>query len=151
MEFTRAAVEHLPAIVRLLADDELGATRERAEDPLPEAYVQAFTRMEQQTGNFIIVALEDNQVIGCLQLIIIPGIARLGMTRGQIEGVRIDRNYRGKGFGESFIRYAIHEAEAMGCDMVQLTTDKERKGALRFYERLGFVASHEGLKLLLSK
>ncbi|GAK42309.1 hypothetical protein TCA2_4801 [Paenibacillus sp. TCA20] len=96
MEFTRAAVEHLPAIVRLLADDKLGATRERAEDPLPEAYVQAFTRMEQQTGNFIIVALEDNQVIGCLQLIIIPGIARLGMTRGQIEGVRIDRNYRGK-------------------------------------------------------
>lgn len=151
MEFKTATVHHLPAIVRLLADDELGVTRERYEHPLPKAYVDAFAKMNQQFGNSIIVALDNHEVIGCLQLTIIPGLARLGMTRGQIEGVRIDSGYRGKGVGEALLRYAINEARAMGCGMIQLTTDKKRKDAHRFYERLGFVASHDGMKLLLSE
>ncbi|WP_153978772.1 GNAT family N-acetyltransferase [Paenibacillus xylanilyticus] len=150
MEFRTATLTHLPAIVRLLADDEMGATRERFIDPLPNEYVEAFAKIEQQIGNSIIIALDNNGVIGCLQLTIIPGIARLGTTRGQIEGVRIDRNYRGQGVGESLFQYAIHEAQSMGCELIQLTTDKKRKDAHRFYERLGFVASHDGMKLSLS-
>lgn len=150
MEFRTATLNHLPAIVRLLADDEFGATRENYKEPLPKEYYDAFAMIEQQIGNSIIVALDDNKVIGCLQLTIIPGIARLGTIRGQIEGVRIDRDYRGKGVGESLFRYAINEAKIMGCEMIQLTTDKKRKEAHRFYERLGFVASHDGMKLTLS-
>ncbi|MBM6387097.1 MAG: GNAT family N-acetyltransferase [Paenibacillus sp.] len=149
MEFRTATLTHLPAIVRLLADDEMGATRERFIDPLPKEYVEAFAKIEQQIGNSIIIALDNNQVIGCLQLTIIPGIARLGTTRGQIEGVRIDRNYRGQGVGESLFQYAIYETKLMGCELIQLTTDKKRKDAHRFYERLGFVASHDVMKLAL--
>ncbi|MCG7381489.1 GNAT family N-acetyltransferase [Paenibacillus sp. ACRRY] len=150
MEFRTATLTHLPSIVRLLADDEMGATRESFIEPLPKEYVEAFAKIEQQIGNSIIIALDNNEVIGCLQLTIIPGIARLGTTRGQIEGVRIDRNYRGQGVGESLFQYAIHEAKSMGCELIQLTTDKKRKDAHRFYERLGFVASHVGMKLALN-
>ncbi|WP_277376144.1 GNAT family N-acetyltransferase [Paenibacillus polymyxa] len=149
MEFKTATLNQLPAIVRLLADDEFGATRERYEKPLPKEYIEAFAKIEQQMGNSIIVVMVKNEVIGCLQLTLIPGISRLGTTRGQIEGVRIDKDYRGKGVGESLLRYAINEAKTMGCEMIQLTTDKKRKDAHRFYERLGFVASHEGMKLSL--
>lgn len=150
MEFKTAAIHHLPQIVRLLADDELGAARERFEDPLPQAYLDAFEQIERQAGNCIIVAVENDEVIGCVQLTIIPGLARLGMKRGQIEGVRVARGHRGKGIGEALFRYAIDEAAAAGCEMIQLTTDKSRKDAHRFYERLGFVASHDGMKLTLN-
>lgn len=150
MEFKTAEIHHLPQIVRLLADDELGAARERFEDPLPQAYLNAFEQIERQAGNSIIVAVENDEVIGCVQLTIIPGLARLGMTRGQIEGVRVARGHRGKGIGEALFRYAIDEAAASGCEMIQLTTDKSRKDAHRFYERLGFTASHDGMKLTLN-
>lgn len=149
MEFLTATAKHLPAIVRLLADDEFGAARERDEHPLPQAYIEAFAKIEQQTGNSIIIAVDKDEVVGCLQLTIIPGLSRLGATRGQIEGVRVHRAYRGRGVGESLFRYAMDEAKAMGCEMIQLTTDKKRKAAHRFYERLGFVASHDGMKLEL--
>ena len=146
MKFVTATAEHLSAIVRLLADDEFGAARERDEHPLPQAYVEAFAKIEQQTGNSIIIAVDKEEVVGCLQLTVIPGLSRLGATRGQIEGVRVDRAYRGRGVGESLFRYAMDEAKSMGCEMIQLTTDKKRKDARRFYERLGFVASHDGMK-----
>ncbi|KAA8745474.1 GNAT family N-acetyltransferase [Paenibacillus sp. UASWS1643] len=151
MEFITATVDHLPAIVRLLADDEFGVTRERYEIPLPKEYIEAFAKIEQQIGNSIIVAMDKDEVVGCLQLTIIPGISRLGTTRGQIEGVRVGQGYRGRGIGESLFRYAINEAKSMGCDMIQLTTDKKRKDAHRFYERLGFVDSHDGMKLVFSR
>ncbi len=96
MIFRKATLEDLPAIVRMLADDELGAKRERYEDPLPVEYYEAFADMEAQGGNQIIVAVEDEAVIGCLQLTIIPGLSRLGMKRSQIEGVRVDQQHRGK-------------------------------------------------------
>ncbi|MCR8644452.1 GNAT family N-acetyltransferase [Paenibacillus sp. N1-5-1-14] len=149
MIFRKATINDLPAIVRMLADDELGATREQYRDPLPQVYIDAFERMERQEGNQIIVAVEGEDVMGCLQLTYIPGVVRLGMLRAQIEGVRVDRNHRSKGVGEALFKYAIQLAEDAGCGLVQLTTDKARTDAHRFYERLGFVISHEGMKLYL--
>ncbi|WP_368901834.1 N-acetyltransferase family protein [Oceanobacillus oncorhynchi] len=148
MHFRKAQKEDLPAIVRLLADDELGSGRERYEDPLPEEYDQAFDAIEAQIGNQVILALEEEKVIGCIQLTIIPGLARLGMKRAQIEGVRVDKKYRGKRVGEALFKEAIAIAKAEKCGLVQLTTDKQRNDAHRFYERLGFSASHEGMKLI---
>lgn len=150
MEIRAALGRDLADIVRLLADDELGVTRERYEDPLPQEYVNAFAEIEKQDGNMVLVAVEDEQVIGCLQLTMIPGLARLGMKRAQIEGVRVDRNYRSTGIGEALFRHAIELAKEHGCGLVQLTTDKKRPDAHRFYDRLGFVASHEGMKLSLT-
>lgn len=148
MHFRKAQKEDLPAIVRLLADDGLGSGRERYEDPLPEEYDQAFDAIEAQIGNQVILALEEEEVIGCIQLTIIPGLARLGMKRAQIEGVRVDKKYRGKRVGEALFKEAIAIAKAEKCGLVQLTTDKQRNDAHRFYERLGFSASHEGMKLI---
>jgi ribosomal protein S18 acetylase RimI-like enzyme len=149
MEIRSATRSDLEEIVRLLIDDELGINREHFELPLPQAYLDAFSEIEGQSGNSIIVAVDNKRVIGCIQLTIIPGLARLGMKRAQIEGVRVNNQYRGKGVGETLIRYAIESAKALDCGLVQLTTDKQRKDAHRFYERLGFVSTHEGMKLLL--
>src|SRR5690625_1631984 len=149
MEFRKANEGDVHAIVRLLADDELGSQRERFEVPLPTAYFEAFKAIESQVGNQIILAVENQKVIGCLQLTIIPGLARQGMKRAQIEGVRIDRKYRGKKVGEKLFKEAISIAKSENCGLVQLTTDKQRGDAHRFYEKLGFSASHEGMKLIL--
>jgi GNAT superfamily N-acetyltransferase len=151
MDFRDAAAGDLPAIVKLLADDELGATRERDEDPLPQDYRDAFVAMERQQGNAILLAIDEGKVIGCLQLTLIPGLARLGMTRAQIEGVRVDRRYRSRGVGEALFQHAIERAREKGCGLVQLTTDRTRPDAHRFYERLGFETSHLGMKLDLKK
>src|SRR5690625_1076230 len=133
----------------MLADDELGSQREKYEDPLPEEYYQAFNAIESQIGNQMLVATENQVVIGCLQLTIIPGLARQGMKRAQIEGVRVDRDYRGKKIGEKLFKEAIAIAKSQECGLVQLTTDKQRGDAHRFYDKLGFSASHEGMKLIL--
>ncbi|KAB2329522.1 GNAT family N-acetyltransferase [Cytobacillus depressus] len=150
MEFRMAKKSDLKEIVRLLADDELGSKREKYENPLPEAYYSAFSEIENQCGNQILLVIEGEIVIGCLQLTIIPGLARLGMKRAQIEGVRVDQNYRGQKIGEALFREAIKIAKSEGCGLVQLTTDKERKNAFRFYEKLGFTSTHEGMKLILN-
>jgi len=147
--FRTATEADLPAIVRLLADDPLGAARERDEAPLPQAYRDAFDSIQAQTGNEIILAVDGTEVIGCLQFTVVPGLSRLGAKRGQIEGVRVDRRYRGRRVGEILFRRAIERARETGCGLLQLTTDKTRPDARRFYERLGFVASHEGMKLAL--
>jgi ribosomal protein S18 acetylase RimI-like enzyme len=154
MDIRPATSTDLPDIVRMLADDPLGAQRERFEDPLPPAYSDAFDAIVRQHGNQILVAVEpgaggNDLVIGCLQLTFIPGLARLGTTRAQIDGVRVDARHRGKNIGESLTRAAINLAREAGCGLVQLTTDKSRRDAHRFYERLGFVASHEGMKLAI--
>ena len=121
---------------------------EEYRDPLPLEYVEAFAAIEAQVGNQLIVASHDQDVIGCLQLTIIPGLARRGMKRAQIEAVRVQDNYRGKGVGEALCKEAIAIAKSERCGLVQLTTDKQRGNAHRFYERLGFIASHEGMKLI---
>lgn len=149
MEFRKANRNDVRAIVRLLADDELGSQRERLENPLPPVYYEAFDAMESQPGNEIVLAVENEKVIGCLQLTIIPGLARQGMKRAQIDGVRVDRDYRGKKIGEKLLKEAIAIAKSQACGLVQLSTDKQRGDAHRFYEKLGFSASHEGMKLIL--
>ncbi|MBM7067627.1 GNAT family N-acetyltransferase [Actibacterium sp. 188UL27-1] len=151
MAFRPATVEDLPAIVALLADDPLGAPREANLDPLPKAYHDAFARMQQQPGNDLIVAVDQDSVIqGCLQLTITAGLARQGLIRATIEGVRIAKAHRGTGLGTRLFEHAIGLAKAAGCGMIQLTTDSQRTEAHGFYTRLGFTPSHVGMKLTLS-
>jgi len=141
--------EDVPTIVALLADDPLGRRRETNSDPPPPAYWQAFDDIAGQTGNFLLVAERGSAVAGCLQLTVIPGLSRRGTKRGLIEAVRVAAAYRGQGVGEALVRHAIEIARAEGCGLVQLTSDKSRPDAHRFYERIGFVASHVGMKLSL--
>jgi ribosomal protein S18 acetylase RimI-like enzyme len=148
----RTAVEgDLPEIVRMLADDPLGSQRERSIDPLPGSYYEAFGAIEQDLNNEIVVAeKEKGGVVAVLQLTFTPYITHQGGWRATIEGVRVDRQFRGSGLGRDLFAWAIRRARDRGCHIVQLTTDKERREALRFYESLGFTASHEGMKLKLS-
>lgn len=147
----RDATQHdLPDIVALLADDTLGAQREVLSDPLDPKYVEAFQDIERQTGNRIIVAVNGyDKVVGCFQLTITPGLARFGSRRATIEGVRVRADQRGTGLGASMFGHAIEEARQARCELVQLTTDKKRAGAQRFYEQLGFEPTHIGMKLKL--
>lgn len=148
IEFRNARVEDVPAIVRLLADDALGAARESASDVAP--YEKAFAALIAQKGNAVIVGDNRGEVVACLQLTIVPGVSRRGATRAFIEGVRVAAKLRGKGVGEALVKHAIDNARAAGCRVVQLTSDKSRLDAHRFYERLGFNASHIGMKLELA-
>ena len=145
--FRLAERKDVPAIVRLLADDALGAKRERLEDPLPGAYDAAFAAIGAQRGNEIIVGEADGRVVACLQLVVTPGLARQGRSRATLESVRVASNLRGRRIGEKLVAFAIERARNAGAGFVQLTSDKSRKDAHRFYERLGFKASHEGMKL----
>ncbi len=144
--FRRATAADLPAIVALLADDVLGASRESPGDP---AYDAAFAAIEADANQFLAVVEIEGRVAGCLQLSFIPGLSRRGMWRGQIESVRIAASQRGAGLGRLMFEWAIEQCRARGCGLVQLTTDKARPDARRFYESLGFAASHEGMKLAL--
>ncbi|MBO0140855.1 GNAT family N-acetyltransferase [Agrobacterium sp. Ap1] len=149
--FRNASSTDLPAIITLLADDPIGATREVASGKMDQAYLEAFAAIEADPNQLLAVAVDDDgKVIGCLQLSFIPGLSRKGMWRGQIESVRIAASHRGGGLGAAMIEWAVEQAKEKGCGLVQLTSDKRRPDAIRFYERRGFVASHEGLKLDLS-
>ena len=141
-----ATAEDLPAIVSMLADDDLGRAREDARLPLDPRYLAAFAALERDPNQQLVVAEREGRVIGCLQLSLIPGLSRLGMWRGQIESVRVASSERGHGIGRLMIEWAIGECRDRGCGLVQLTTDKTRTEARAFYEGLGFEASHEGMK-----
>jgi len=145
----KASQSDLAAIVAMLADDALGAKREDASHPLNACYIDAFNAIESDPNQLLAVVGQDEHVIGCLQLSFIPGLSRKGMWRGQIESVRIASNIRGGGVGRQMIAWAIDKCRERGCELVQLTTDKSRADALRFYQSLGFVDSHEGMKLSL--
>ncbi|QMU68010.1 GNAT family N-acetyltransferase [Streptacidiphilus sp. P02-A3a] len=145
--FRTAAAEDLPAIVALLADDPLGALRESPEDLAP--YRAAYARIAADPGQHLLVAERDGQVVGTLQLTLIPGLARQGSTRALIEAVRVGSAERGSGLGTALVTHAVEEARRLGADLVQLTSDASRTDAHRFYERLGFTASHLGFKLNL--
>ena len=136
-------------IVALLADDAIGRSREDAGLPLDDRYDSAFDALNDDPNQLMAVAEADGGVAGCLQISFIPGLTRLGMWRGQIEGVRIAASHRGDGLGQNFLEWAIGECRKRNCGLVQLSTDKMRPDALRFYERLGFRATHEGMKLSL--
>jgi ribosomal protein S18 acetylase RimI-like enzyme len=141
--------DDVPAIVRMLADDALGAARERLEDPLPQAYYDAYEAIAGDPSNRLLVAEVDGEVVGTLQLSFLRHISRQGSTRAEIESVRVAGHRRGTGLGREMIGQAIEIARARGCAMVQLASDVSRTDARRFYERLGFVASHVGMKLAL--
>jgi ribosomal protein S18 acetylase RimI-like enzyme len=145
--FRTALLADVPAIVALLADDDLGSRRENTGTPLDQRYVDAFKAIEADTNQRLVVVDDGHEVIGTLQLSFIPGIARMGSWRGQIEAVRIAAHRRDSGLGQKMFEWAISECKSRGCKLVQLTTDKSRIDAHRFYEKLGFKASHEGYKL----
>ena len=147
--FRRANAADLEDIVALLADDELGRRREDPDPPLNPRYIDAFAAIDADRNQFLAVVEEGGEIVGCLQLSFIPGLSRLGLWRGQIEIVRIASSRRGGGLGKRMFEWAIDECRKRGCEIVQLTTDKSRADARRFYEQLGFVASHEGMKLAL--
>lgn len=145
----RAMREDLPGIVALLADDDLGRGREDASPAAMPRYEKAFEELARDPNQMPIVLTIDGGVAGYLQITFIPGLSRQGMWRGLVESVRIDRRQRGQRLGQAMMRFAIDECRKRGCKLVQLTSDKARADAHRFYVRLGFVASHEGMKLAL--
>ncbi|RCS24274.1 GNAT family N-acetyltransferase [Phyllobacterium salinisoli] len=147
--FRKAVFDDLPMIVAMLADDELGARREDTTLPLRNEYLCAFEAIDSDPNQLLAVAEAEDKIVGCLQISFIPGLSRIGLWRGQIESVRIARDFRGDGFGRKMIGWAIEQCRARACGVVQLATDKSRSDAHRFYKSLGFVDSHEGMKLTL--
>jgi ribosomal protein S18 acetylase RimI-like enzyme len=145
----RARRDDVTAIVHMLADDALGGPRERIEDPLPAVYFDAFERVDRDPNIRLVVAEEGGAVIGCLQLCILPGISSQGSWRGLIEDVRVASHLRSRGIGEQLVQWAVTEARANGCKLVELLTSNSRVDAQRFYERLGFARSHVGMTLRL--
>lgn len=141
--------DDVPHIVALLADDTLGSGREHHEMPLPSSYYEAFEAIAADPHNELIVGEAEGRVVGTLQMTIIPGLTYQGGTRALIEAVRVAADQRGHGVGAQLVQWVIERARTHGCRLVQLTTDKRRPDALRFYESLGFRATHEGLKLHL--
>ncbi len=147
--FRRAETHDLGAIIAMLADDVLGASREDPSLPLNNAYLDAFAAIERDENQLLLVVECDGEIAGCLQLSFIPGLSRLGMWRGQVESVRIAAAFRGQGLGEKMLQWVIETCREKGCGLVQLHTDVTRHDAIRFYEKLGFKASHAGMKLAL--
>lgn len=141
--------EEVPAIAAMLADDVLGGSRERIEDPLPAAYYAAYEAIAASPANRLLVAELDGEIVGTLQLTFVPGLSRVGAERAQIEAVRIVAHRRGSGLGRQMIAAAIELARARGCTLVELSSSRSRTDAHRFYQGLGFVASHVGMKLTL--
>lgn len=139
----------LAAIVRLLADDDLGRARERIETPLPPAYLAAFREIDRDPRHELVVMERDGEIVATAQLSFLPSFSHQGAERAQIESVRVASSARGQGLGRLLIASLVARAEAHGCRIVQLTTDKRRADARRFYETLGFAATHEGMKLRL--
>jgi GNAT superfamily N-acetyltransferase len=149
ISFRPATLEDLPEIVRVLSDDFLGQQRERYEHPLPEPYIKAFRDIEADPNNALVVAELNGDVVGTLQLTFTPSISFQGAKRCTVESVRVDEKYRGEGIGREMMLWAVERAKQKGCVSMQLTTNAERTDAHRFYENLGFSASHVGMKLKL--
>ncbi|TCC64488.1 GNAT family N-acetyltransferase [Kribbella pittospori] len=143
----RATSADVAGIVEMIADDQLGATRDSTDDLTP--YLEAFERIDSDPNQLLVVAERNDELVGTLQLTIIPGLSRRGSSRGLIEAVRVAVPARNSGLGTTLIQWAIEESRSRGCALVQLTSDKSRTAAHRFYDRLGFLNTHEGFKLKL--
>jgi ribosomal protein S18 acetylase RimI-like enzyme len=139
--------DDVAAIIAMLADDHLGRARERLEDPLPTLYYDAFERLSLDPNIHLLVAEEGGHVVGCLQLCILPGLSSQGAARGLIEDVRVASDRRSRGIGEQLVQWAVNEARAKDCKLVELLTHHTRTDAQRFYERLGFARSHVGMTI----
>jgi GNAT superfamily N-acetyltransferase len=146
VQFRTANRSDVPAIVQMLAEDELGAGRERFETPLPQGYYAAFESIKADPNQELIVAELDGEVVGTLQLSFLPSLSYQGGMRAQVESVRVFQALRGQGIGAQMMEWAIERARQRGCHLVQLTSHKSRTDAHRFYEKLGFTASHIGMK-----
>lgn len=147
--FRRATAADIPAIVAMLADDFLGGTRDSATPDDMAPYLAAFREIDADPNQFLCVAEQDGAVVGTCQLTFTRGLSNAGALHGVIEAVRISSALRGRGFGQRLIDWAIGQCRARGCSVVQLTTNKQRTGAHRFYDRLGFTQSHFGYKMAL--
>jgi GNAT superfamily N-acetyltransferase len=147
LEIRAAVADDVPAIVGMLADDPLGARRESPDDLSP--YLTALERLDADPNQHLVVAVREGRVVGTLQLTVVPGLSRRGATRSIIEAVRVHADERGSGLGSRLVKWAIDVSRREGCQLVQLTSDNTRTDAHRFYERLGFTASHVGFKLPL--
>ncbi|WP_369234636.1 N-acetyltransferase family protein [Streptomyces sp. R21] len=147
LEIRPAVADDVQAVVAMLADDPLGAQRESPDDLSP--YLAALERLNGDPNQHVMVAVREGRVVGTLQLTVIPGLSRKGATRSLIEGVRVHADERGSGLGTQLIEWAIDESRRQECQLVQLTSDVTRTDARRFYERLGFTASHVGFKMAL--
>lgn len=142
----RARRDDVGIIVKMLADDRLGSARERLDDPLPQSYFRAFDAVDRDPKIQLVVAEQgDGVVVGCLQLCILPGLSSQGASRGLIEDVRVAAQCRSRGIGEQMVQWAVTEARARDCKLVELLTHNTRIDAQRFYERLGFQRSHVGM------
>ncbi|MCU1372236.1 MAG: family N-acetyltransferase [Ilumatobacteraceae bacterium] len=146
--FRRAQRADLPAIIALLHDDVLGASRERS-DLAP--YEAAFADIDADPRHLLVVGIVDDEVVACLQATVLPCLTHGGRRRAQVEGVRVGARHRGAGIGADLLRWTFAWAQEQGCGVIQLTTDKARPDALRFYESLGFTATHEGMKRPLDR
>ncbi|GAB3323465.1 GNAT family N-acetyltransferase [Larkinella ripae] len=149
LSFRLATENDLVTLVTMLADDALGATREKLEIPLPESYQRAFERISRDSNQELTIAEINGETVGTFQLTFLQYLTHQGGLRAQIEAVRVHSAHRGKGIGTKMIQYAINRARRKGCYVLQLTTDKKRPQALHFYKELGFVATHEGMKMVL--
>lgn len=147
LQFLRAELAHLTAIVELLADDPLGARREDHQPTLSKEYISAFDNIQKDTNQELMVVKMDNQIVGTFQLSFIQYLTYTGGIRAQLEGVRVGKDYRNKGIGESILDYCITRAKERNAHLLQLTTDKQRPEAIKFYASHRFEASHEGMKL----
>jgi len=152
MKFRKARKEDVPEIVKMLAKDELGKLREDYQEPIQEKYYQAFENINSDINQeLIVLENKENEIIGTFQLTITQYLTYQGGIRAQIEGVRVREDQRGKGIGEKLFKWAMKKSKEKGAHLLQLTTDKKRPEALKFYKKLGFTASHEGMKIHFKK
>lgn len=148
MKFRKATINDISKIVEMIADDELGKTRENFRTPLPNEYYEAFENIDADRNQELIVVENENaEIIGTLQLSFIQYLTYQGGIRAQIEAVRIRKDQRGMGLGKKMFEWAINRAQERKAHLLQLTTDKKRPKAIKFYEELGFKSSHEGMKI----
>lgn len=151
LKFREATEQDIPELIRMLVDDELGKLREDTTIPVSGPYLSAFEQINRDPNNELIVVQSEQRIAGMLQLTFIPYLTHRGSWRCLIEGVRINKDFRGRGLGTRFFEWAIGRATERECAIVQLTSDKRRHDAIRFYQRLGFKATHEGFKLKLNE
>jgi GNAT superfamily N-acetyltransferase len=149
LTFRRATETDISVIIEMLADDVLGASRERTDPESRSKYLSAFRAIEGDPNQFLLVVEEGRQIVGTLQLTFIAGLSQGGQKRGLIEAVRVAKDRRGEKIGEAMIAWSLDKCRSEQCGIVQLTTDKSRKDAHRFYDRLGFAPSHIGYKMKL--
>jgi GNAT superfamily N-acetyltransferase len=149
LDFRLATIQDLVHIVRMLSDDVLGATREKFEPALSNNYITAFEKITTDANQELTVVEMDGELVATFQLSFIQYLTHQGGLRAQVEAVRTASSQRGQGIGTKVFEYIIHRAKEKGCTLLQLTTDKKRPEAIKFYETIGFTPTHEGMKMAI--